>query len=149
MPGGSSAPSGTWENDIHLLENMYMYMYIVYQGQLCHVLIMHTCYMYICLCTMINVPHQLTNVEIPLASKIVYQVHKRLYMYMSCTLCSVLIAALTHCAHLDSMVLPQLAKDTPCYIFYRLDDRNAHQNYLWVFMAYIPDDAKVRGTCSQ
>lgn len=45
---------------------------------------------------------------------------------------------------LDSMVLPQLAKDTPCYIFYRLDDRNAHQNYLWVFMAYTPDDAKVR-----
>lgn len=35
----------------------------------------------ICLRTMINVPHQFTNAEIPLASKNVYQVHKRLYMY--------------------------------------------------------------------
>ena len=47
------------------------------------------------------------------------------------------------CVHLDSMIQPQLKDDKPCYIFFRLDERNAHQNYLWVFMSYTPDHAKV------
>jgi twinfilin-like protein len=45
---------------------------------------------------------------------------------------------------LDSMILPQLFEDKPCYIFYRLDERNSYQNFLWVFMSYTPDNAKVR-----
>ena len=55
VPGGSGAPSGTWENDIHLLENMY----IVYHRPLCHLFIacihfIHVqmyLYMYTCLYT--------------------------------------------------------------------------------------------------
>ena len=53
---------------------------------------------------------------------------------------------LDSCVHLDSMVRPELADDKPCYIFYRLDERNSYQNYLWVFMAYTPDNAKVSYT---
>ena len=49
-------------------------------------------------------------------------------------------------AHLDAMVLPVLDEKSPCYIIYRLDDHNSHQNYLWVFMSYIPDYASVSGT---
>lgn len=45
---------------------------------------------------------------------------------------------------LDSMILPKLDENKPCYIFYRLDERNSHQNYLWVFMSYTPDTAQVR-----
>jgi twinfilin-like protein len=44
---------------------------------------------------------------------------------------------------LDSMILPQLFEDKPCYIFYRLDERNSYQNFLWVFMSYTPDNAKL------
>ena len=47
------------------------------------------------------------------------------------------------CVHLDSMILPKLDENKPCYIFYRLDERNSHQNYLWVFMSYTPDTAQV------
>lgn len=31
----------------------------------------------------------------------------------------------------------------PCYIIFRLDEKNAH-GYLWVLMCYVPDKAKVR-----
>ena len=41
------------------------------------------------------------------------------------------------------MIQPQLLEDKPCYIFYRLDERNSYQNFLWVFMSYTPDNAKV------
>ena len=44
---------------------------------------------------------------------------------------------------LDAMVQPVLEDKKPCYIFFRLDERNAHQNYLWVFMSYTPDFAVV------
>lgn len=44
---------------------------------------------------------------------------------------------------LDAMVPPVLEDKKPCYIFFRLDERNAHQNYLWVFMSYTPDLAVV------
>lgn len=44
---------------------------------------------------------------------------------------------------LDAMVPPVLEDKQPCYIFYRLDERNAHQNFLWVFMSYTPDFAPV------
>ena len=44
---------------------------------------------------------------------------------------------------LDAMVPPVLEDKKPCYIFFRLDERNAHQNYLWVFMSYTPDRAVV------
>jgi twinfilin-like protein len=45
---------------------------------------------------------------------------------------------------MDTKVQDQLAEDKPCYIFFRLDERNAHQNYLWVFMSYTPDSANVK-----
>lgn len=45
---------------------------------------------------------------------------------------------------LDAMVPPVLEDKKPCYIFFRLDERNAHQNYLWVFMSYTPDFAMVK-----
>ena len=38
----------------------------------------------------------------------------------------------------------QPALNGPCYIFYRMDERNAYDNYLWIFLTYTPDDAKVR-----
>ena len=44
---------------------------------------------------------------------------------------------------LDAMVPPVLEDKKPCYVFFRLDERNAHQNYLWVFMSYTPDFAVV------
>ena len=44
---------------------------------------------------------------------------------------------------LDAMIPPILEDKKPCYIFFRLDERNAHQSYLWVFMAYTPDFAPV------
>ena len=45
--------------------------------------------------------------------------------------------------HLDAMIPSVLEENNPCYIFYRLDDRNSHQNFLWVFMSYTPDFANV------
>ena len=53
------------------------------------------------------------------------------------------VSSLTQCLHMNVMLQPELEDDKPCYIFYRLDERNAHQNYLWVFMAYTPDHAMV------
>lgn len=45
---------------------------------------------------------------------------------------------------MDKMLPPILEDKRPCYIFFRLDERNAHQNYLWVFMSYTPDFALVK-----
>ncbi len=44
---------------------------------------------------------------------------------------------------MDRMLSPLLTDKDPCYIFFRLDDRNVQKNYLWVFMSYIPDYAVV------
>ena len=44
---------------------------------------------------------------------------------------------------MDSMIQPVLKDKEPCYILYRLDERNSHQNFLWVFITYIPDFALV------
>ena len=46
--------------------------------------------------------------------------------------------------HLDVMVQPVLEAESPCYIFYRLDTYNIHNNYLWIFMSYTPDFSPVR-----
>jgi twinfilin-like protein len=44
----------------------------------------------------------------------------------------------------DESVLPVLEEKSACYIFYRLDDKDSHDNYRWLFMAFTPDDAPVR-----
>ena len=49
----------------------------------------------------------------------------------------------TYEGDMDQMIPPVLEEKKPCYIFYRLDERNAHGNYLWVFMSYTPDFAPV------
>ena len=41
------------------------------------------------------------------------------------------------------MVQPVLEDQRPCYIFYRLDERNSYDNHLWIFLAYTPEDAPV------
>ncbi|KAM7396993.1 hypothetical protein PAMP_019992 [Pampus punctatissimus] len=43
----------------------------------------------------------------------------------------------------DSLVLPLLEDDVPCYILYRLDSTN-NQGYEWVFLAWSPDHSTVR-----
>lgn len=43
----------------------------------------------------------------------------------------------------DSLVLPLLEDDVPCYILYRLDSTN-NQGYEWVFLAWSPDSSIVR-----
>lgn len=43
----------------------------------------------------------------------------------------------------DSLVLPLLEDDMPCYIVYRLDSCN-NQGYEWVFLAWTPDRSSVR-----
>uniref|UniRef100_A0A8C6U2Q3 Twinfilin-1 n=1 Tax=Neogobius melanostomus TaxID=47308 RepID=A0A8C6U2Q3_9GOBI len=43
----------------------------------------------------------------------------------------------------DSLVLPLLENDVPCYILYRLDSQN-NQGYEWIFLAWSPDHASVR-----
>ncbi|KAM7414929.1 hypothetical protein PAMA_019648 [Pampus argenteus] len=43
----------------------------------------------------------------------------------------------------DSLVLPLLEDDVPCYILYRLDSTN-NQGYEWVFLAWSPDHSAVR-----
>ena len=42
----------------------------------------------------------------------------------------------------DSLVLPLLEDDMPCYILYRLDSTN-NQGYEWIFLAWSPDHAPV------
>ncbi|CAB4417652.1 unnamed protein product [Rhizophagus irregularis] len=37
-----------------------------------------------------------------------------------------------------------LEEKVPCYILYRLDSKSLTENYEWLFMAYVPDLAKVR-----
>lgn len=48
----------------------------------------------------------------------------------------------------DSLVLPLLEDDVPCYILYRLDSTN-NQGYEWIFLAWSPDHSTVRKTCSK
>ncbi|KAL0968041.1 hypothetical protein UPYG_G00261540 [Umbra pygmaea] len=43
----------------------------------------------------------------------------------------------------DSLVLPLLEDDLPCYILYRLDSSN-NQGYEWIFLAWSPDRSPVR-----
>lgn len=43
----------------------------------------------------------------------------------------------------DSLVLPLLEDDVPCYILYRLDSTN-NQGYEWIFLAWSPDHSAVR-----
>ncbi|XP_030587054.1 twinfilin-1a [Archocentrus centrarchus] len=43
----------------------------------------------------------------------------------------------------DSLVLPLLDDDVPCYVLYRLDSSN-NQGYEWVFLAWSPDHSAVR-----
>lgn len=43
----------------------------------------------------------------------------------------------------DSLVLPLLQDDMPCYILYRLDSSN-NQGYEWIFLAWSPDRSPVR-----
>ena len=44
----------------------------------------------------------------------------------------------------DNMVGPSLNGNNACYVFYRLDERNAHDNFVWIFLAYVPNDAPRR-----
>uniref|UniRef100_A0A672JLW2 Twinfilin-1 n=1 Tax=Salarias fasciatus TaxID=181472 RepID=A0A672JLW2_SALFA len=43
----------------------------------------------------------------------------------------------------DSMVLPLLDDDVPCYILYRLDSTN-NQGFEWIFLAWSPDHSSTR-----
>ncbi|XP_075998182.1 twinfilin-1-like [Genypterus blacodes] len=43
----------------------------------------------------------------------------------------------------DSLVLPLLEDDVPCYILYRMDSTN-NQGYEWLFLAWSPDRSAVR-----
>lgn len=43
----------------------------------------------------------------------------------------------------DSLVLPLLDDDLPCYILYRLDSSN-NQGHEWIFLAWSPDHSAVR-----
>ncbi|XP_034074609.1 twinfilin-1a [Gymnodraco acuticeps] len=43
----------------------------------------------------------------------------------------------------DSLVVPLLEDDVPCYILYRLDSTN-NQGYEWIFLAWSPDNSTVR-----
>ncbi|XP_037539568.1 twinfilin-1 [Nematolebias whitei] len=43
----------------------------------------------------------------------------------------------------DSLVLPLLEDDMPCYILYRLDSTN-NQGYEWILLAWSPDHSAVR-----
>ncbi|KAE8296083.1 Twinfilin-1 [Larimichthys crocea] len=43
----------------------------------------------------------------------------------------------------DSLVLPLIEDDMPCYILYRLDSTN-NQGFEWIFLAWSPDNSIVR-----
>ncbi|XP_051546238.1 twinfilin-1-like [Myxocyprinus asiaticus] len=43
----------------------------------------------------------------------------------------------------DSLLLPVLDKELPCYILYRLDSKNS-QGHEWIFIAWSPDNSPVR-----
>ncbi|XP_029289203.1 twinfilin-1a [Cottoperca gobio] len=43
----------------------------------------------------------------------------------------------------DSLVVPLLEEDVPCYVLYRLDSTN-NQGYEWIFVAWSPDNSTVR-----
>lgn len=43
----------------------------------------------------------------------------------------------------NSLVLPLLEKDLPCYVLYRLDSTNS-QGHEWLFIAWSPDQSPVR-----
>jgi len=44
----------------------------------------------------------------------------------------------------DAMVPPALQDDSPCFLLYRLDERDSSQAFLWVLLAFTPDNAPVR-----
>jgi len=42
-------------------------------------------------------------------------------------------------------MIPGLIEEkNPCYMFYRLDEKNGSGSYVWLFLAYTPDLAVVR-----
>lgn len=41
-------------------------------------------------------------------------------------------------------VISYLDEDKPSYILVRLDDKNSAGEYHWLFMSYVPDNAKIR-----
>ncbi|XP_034031981.1 twinfilin-1a isoform X2 [Thalassophryne amazonica] len=43
----------------------------------------------------------------------------------------------------DTLVLPLLDEDMPCYLLYRLDSIN-NQGFEWIFLAWVPESAAVR-----
>lgn len=44
----------------------------------------------------------------------------------------------------DDMVPGLIEEKEPCYIFYRMDEKNQSGSYMWLFLAYTPDLANVR-----
>ncbi|XP_038066329.1 twinfilin-1-like [Patiria miniata] len=42
------------------------------------------------------------------------------------------------------MILPLLGDKDPCYLFYRLDEKDAQNHYKWIFMRFSPDHAQVK-----
>ncbi|XP_065911985.1 twinfilin-1-like [Dysidea avara] len=44
----------------------------------------------------------------------------------------------------DDMVPGLIEEKNPCYMFYRLDEKNGSGSYVWIFLAYTPDLALVR-----
>ena len=45
--------------------------------------------------------------------------------------------------HFDVMIQPLLDDKEPCYLFFRLDETDAQNQYKWIFMRYSPDEALV------
>ena len=41
------------------------------------------------------------------------------------------------------MVPGLIEEKEPCYIFYRMDEKNQSGSYMWLFLAYTPDLANV------
>lgn len=44
----------------------------------------------------------------------------------------------------DKLIQPELEKDVPCYILYRLDLKTAEGSYAWMLISWIPDIATIR-----
>jgi twinfilin-like protein len=44
----------------------------------------------------------------------------------------------------NDCVVPVLDPKTPCYLFYRLDDKNDNNGYMWLFITWSPDFASVK-----
>ncbi|KAK9720544.1 Twinfilin-1 [Basidiobolus ranarum] len=43
-----------------------------------------------------------------------------------------------------SQIIPLLSDRQPCFVLYRLDTQSKAGNYEWLYLSYIPNDAKVR-----